>query len=742
MSSEVRGGERTLGLLPATGIGVGAIVGGGVLALAGVAFATTGPSTVLAFALNGAIAFLTALSFAELASRFPHSGGTYTYARRVLTIEAAFAVGWIVWFASVVAAVLYALGFAVFFLPLLEQLVRLAGGAPPAWMGGRFALLAYALGALGYYTWHLLRSAAGGGQGATVGKLVVFSVLIAGGVWGFLTDPPSSGELARRFTPFLEHGTGGLLQAMGYTFIALQGFDLIAAVGGEVRDPERNIPRAMFLSLGAALAIYVPLLLLIVAVGAPEGSVAELAAADPEILVAVAARSFLGSAGYWLVVTAGVLSMLSAMQANLLAASSFARTMAVDRTLPSAFEGTSDERGTPTAAIKLTAAMIAVVLVAVPDVAGAGAASSLIFLATFALVHAIAYLARKRARSPSPFRTAAFPLVPLAGGANCAALGLYQALAVPSAGVLAALWLGAGATLYVTHLAPKARAVDASSEGLDPELVQLRGRRPVVLVPIANPENAPTLVRVADAIAPRGIHRIQLLTVIAPRSAAPSDRISSPLVDAQRILGDALSTALSADARPEARITIHDDPWSEIARVAEASRCETVLLGVGRLGRDTMSGPLEALIARVPSDVVVLRAPRSWNPEEARRILVPSRGGREQGPIRARLLGHLCRTAPRETTFLSVVPPGTPEPEVRRAEALLRSLARDEVPSGGEAEIARSEDPVAEVVARAARSDLMILGLQVRGRRHVFGGMSLAIAEATDCPLLLISHRA
>ena len=67
---------RTVGLWGATGIGVGAIVGGGILALAGVAFATTGPGAIVAFALNGVIAALTALSFAELASTFPESGGS------------------------------------------------------------------------------------------------------------------------------------------------------------------------------------------------------------------------------------------------------------------------------------------------------------------------------------------------------------------------------------------------------------------------------------------------------------------------------------------------------------------------------------------------------------------------------------------------------------------------------------------------------------------------------------------
>ncbi len=88
--------SRTLSLWGATGVGVGAIVGGGILALAGVAFATAGPGAIVAFGLNGIVAFLTAVSFAELAVRFPQSGGTYTYARKVLTVEAAFGVGWIV----------------------------------------------------------------------------------------------------------------------------------------------------------------------------------------------------------------------------------------------------------------------------------------------------------------------------------------------------------------------------------------------------------------------------------------------------------------------------------------------------------------------------------------------------------------------------------------------------------------------------------------------------------------------
>jgi amino acid transporter len=100
---------------------------------------------------------------------------------------------------------------------------------------------------------------------------------------------------------------------MGYTSTALQGFDLTAAVGGEVREPAKTVPKAMVLSLGIALAIYLPLLFTIATVGTPEGqTIAAAAAANPEGIVAIAAQQNLGPGGYWLVIIAAVLSMFSA----------------------------------------------------------------------------------------------------------------------------------------------------------------------------------------------------------------------------------------------------------------------------------------------------------------------------------------------------------------------------------------------------------------------------------------------
>ena len=732
--------ERTLGLGGSTLIGVGAIVGGGVLALAGVAFATTGPGAIVAFALNGAIAMLTALSYAELASRFPESGGAYTYARKVLTVEAAFAVGWVVWFASVVAAVLYALGFGVFLVPVLEQVVRLAGGTPPAWLGARFAVLAYAMAAVAFYSWALMRSAAGGGRMVSVGKVVVFLVVIAGGFWALLSDPPDVAVLANRFRPFFENGSVGLVQAMGYTFIALQGFDLIAAVGGEVKEPERTLPRAMILSLSVALCIYLPLLFLIVAEGSPSQPIAVAAAQNPEILIAHAARAFLGPAGYWLIVVAGVLSMLSALQANLLGASRFARTMAADRTLPRRFDRLAPSSGTPNSAIRLTALTVLFLLVAVPNVAAAGAMSSLIFLSSFALIHGLSYLVRRRVGG-NPFQAPAFPMVPLVGGVSCIALAIFQSVAVPFAGVLAALWLSLGVALFMIRLAPGAKIVDASAEARDPQLVQLRGRTPLVLVPIANPASTATLVTMANALAPHSVAKVLLLSVVRPPEDWKGGELPRQIVDAQAILGGALSTALRDDLNPEALITLAADPWREIERVARRYACESLVLGLGQLEGAEMVRAVEELMNRVEGDFVILRAPANWRIDEVDKVLVPAGGRRDQSFVRARLIGNMCRTRAREVTYLRVLPATTDSLSAQNARKDLRRLAADEAPGVSSAFVTRSDDLVDEVVRRANEHDLLIVGLQRLGRRRkLFGELSLQIAQRTSCPMVLISR--
>ncbi len=724
--------QRHLGLFGATALGVGAIVGGGILALAGVAFATTGPGAIVAFGLNGGIAFLTAVSFAQLARRFPESGGIYTYAKKVVSIEVAFVVGWVVWFASIVAGVLYALGFSAFAAEGLSRVLPLVGVSPD-WLGARVPRVGLALGAVGLYTVALVRRAAGGGYGATVGKVIVFAILILGGAWAWIGASP--GELLARLDPFLTAGPVGVVQAMGYTFIALQGFDLIAAVGGEVRDPERTLPRAMYLSLGIALVIYLPLLFLTATVGAPEGGgIAAAAAANPEALMAVAAERFMGPAGYWLVIGAGVLSMLSALHANVFGASRVAFAMARDRTLPRRLGQMRGASGTPAVSVVVTGAMVAAIALAIGDVAAAGAASSLIFLISFAMVHWAAILAAARSgrRRPSP--------VPVAGALLCLGLAIFQSFAVPAAGSVVVTWLAVGAVLYLTLLAPGARLADASAQARDPDLARLRGRSPLVLVPIANPASAASLVDVAATVRTPGTGRILLLNVLRP--ADPTSGSSDvALRDAQGVLRESLERSFERGLPTETLFTMASDVWQEIARVAGGHRCETVLVGLPDLTAPGVEARLEGLLAEVDADAVVVRAPHRWRMADARRVLVPLGGRRAHSHLRARLLASLSRSSERSITFVRTLPTAMAEETRRRFERDVNKLARDEAMGPHEVIVEFDDDPRAAIIARAAEADLVVLGMQQREGGLTLGDLSLTIARQTQVPLVIIGRR-
>ncbi len=510
MQTETSSNHKGMSLFAATMVGVGAIVGGGILALSGVAFATAGAGALVAFAANGLIAALTALSFAELAAAFPQSGGTYTFAKKVVPVGTAFAVGWIVYFASVVAGVLYGLGFAAFTLAILQALMPEAS----ALLAGRWTMPLMAMAITLLLSWRLYRSADSSGSLINIIKLGVFAVLIFGGAAVFF-QRGDAGDLERAFSPFLPFGLQGVVTAMGYTFIALQGFDLIASVAGEVKNASRNVPRAMLISLGIAIAIYIPLLTVVLVVGVPEGeSVASWAQGREETVIADAAGRFLGPFGFWLVMLAGLLSMLSALGANLFAASRLAQAMARDRALPRSWQTNDARTGTPRNAILITAAVTLAILALLGDVSSAGAAASLIFLISFALVNLICLLARRRGRRKSGFRIPFYPWLPLTGLLACTSLAIFQGIAVPVAGAITAGWLLIGGFFYAFKLGQNARVFDAASEAADPELLALRGRNPLVLVPVANPASAEALAGLASRLASPHRGRVMLLNVI------------------------------------------------------------------------------------------------------------------------------------------------------------------------------------------------------------------------------------
>jgi APA family basic amino acid/polyamine antiporter len=358
---------RNLGLFDASMIGIGAMIGAGIFVLTGIAAGEAGPAALLAFALNGLVTLLTALSYAELASAYPKSGGGYAYIAKAFPGPVGFASGWMLWFCYIVACALYALGFGSYFWefmqryfsPLADLVFSLAGHNAPV-------LMITALVSIIFILVNMRGTAVTGNVEniITMAKIIILGIFIAYGLKRIFQIP---GEAAASFTPFPPTGAGGVVIAMGLTFIAFEGYDLIATVAEEIKAPEKTIPRATLISLSVTVFIY--LMILLVSIGAiqPEsGKSWQFLGQYQETAIARAAHSFMPAFGVVLIIFGGLLSTISALNATILASSRVAFSMSRDKMLPVSLSTIHTRRRTPHIAIAVTGAIVIVMALLFP----------------------------------------------------------------------------------------------------------------------------------------------------------------------------------------------------------------------------------------------------------------------------------------------------------------------------------------------------------------------------------------
>ncbi|RMG09666.1 MAG: amino acid permease [Planctomycetota bacterium] len=569
-----------------------------------------------------------------------------------------------------------------------------------------------------------------GGNAVTIAKVVAFLVLVVPGL--ALLAGRSPGALTTSLTPFLPHGLGGVLAAMTFTFIALEGFEVIAAVSEEVKQPIRTIPRAMFLSIGGTLALYLLLLFLLLTLG---GSWEELGRLG-ERAVAVGVERYLGSFGTWVVVVAGLLATFTALSSALLAASRVAFAMARDRALPRPLMRTS-RGGIPRQALGVSLGLALLLVAVTRDVETAGATASLIFLLSFAFTNGAGLLVRVRGGAENGYRAPLYPMLPLCGIAGCLALSALQVVTAPLASAVAAGWLGLGVLIYWVMFREHAERVSARMEALDEDLVRLRGRRPpLVLVPLANPARAAALTSFAYALAPQGWGRVLGLTVVThdPQGAVPEE-FSAKLEAAQAAQRAAAHRASELGIGFEGVLTVDADFVRATRRLIRERAPEVVLFGMSRLDRPGSGGFLERVVADSPSDVVILNAPEDFSPDRVERILVPVAGAASHDPLRARVLGMLERAKPREVTLLRVV--SKPE-EAPAAAKQLAELAED---LGAARHLVEVGDFLPILLTHARQADLVVLGSSRRPGTPLLGSFVRTLAAEPDVCLLALARR-
>jgi len=359
--------QKSIGLLGATAIGIGGMVGGGIFAVLGVASEQAGGGTPIAFVVAGLVAALTAVSYARLSVRFQSAGGTVTFVDRVFGVgELTGSLNIVLWAGYIVTTALYASAFGNYAATLFP------GGTEPD------PILLRILIAVGVIIpWAMNLENAGlvaRSEGLIVAmKLVMLVVVIAAGV---PTVSPDRVEPSNWPAAFSILGAGMLI------FVAYEGFELIANASADVRSPATTLPRAFALSVGLVIVLYVAIAFVVVGSLSPSQI-----AASADFALAQAASASLGQSGFTMVSISAVLATFSAINATLYGSARLSFTIAAEGELPARLETRTWNQPVGLHITALIGLGMAVAL----QVASISALASAIFLAVFAVVNAAAF---------------------------------------------------------------------------------------------------------------------------------------------------------------------------------------------------------------------------------------------------------------------------------------------------------------------------------------------------------------
>ncbi len=432
-----------LGAFSATMLGVGAMIGAGIFVLSGIAAGYAGPALLLSFLLNGLIAMAIGACYAELASAMPRAGGSYFWVKQALGPGAGFFVGWVSVYANAVAAALYALGFGAFVSALLDA----AGVTVP---GVDVTLLAALCSTAGVTLLHYrgTTDTSLAENCVTLVKIFLLLILVVGG----LVSISHSATPVAPFQPFAPHGWSGVVMAMAVIFVAFEGFEVITRTGEEMRDPGRDMPRAIFASVAITVSLY--LLIGVVLIGAIRGPAGQPAwqylGELGELGMATSARQLLPG-GDVIFYCAGIASTAGAMIAATFSAIRVTFALGRANDLPAALAGFHETRRSPHRAVLLCGAAVALMVVSLPMVEIAGAASQM-FALLFGLVCLAAWrLRRSQPELVRPFRAPWLPVLATIG-IVAGAVVFFALLSVSStAWGISCLWLVGGAALHWRH---------------------------------------------------------------------------------------------------------------------------------------------------------------------------------------------------------------------------------------------------------------------------------------------------
>ncbi len=725
--------ERSVSLPYVIAITIGGMLGSGIFVLPGFAASLTGSSVWLAYLIAALCILPAVLSQSELATAMPSSGGAYVYIERAFGPLFGTISGIGLWLSLLLKSSFALIGLGAYLAVLInldDNLTKLV--------------------ALGFLCFIMFLNVFGVKKVGKV-QLVVVSISLICLVSIFLIGFPL--VKPDYLAPFLSNGNTGLVSTVAFVYISYAGVTKVAAIAGEIKNPDRNLPLAMILSLVTIASVYVFIAFVLVG-NIPIKDLATDIRPIHTISNIIGGKYF----GY-AAAAVGVLTLMSMANSGVLASSRFPFAMARDKLLPSFLERLHSKYLTPVLSILITCITMAFVIIFLDIVKIAKLASAFMVMMFISVNFCVIILRETSAQWYNPsYKSPLYPFLQLfgvfSGFVLLVFLGwmpFFAILAVSTLGVFLYFFIGKNATrtgilknyghrpalflFYKKNRRKLKKAGRSLSKNLDGKLVSNAG----VVVPLLGNENsAEMLAEMASAINPRDSVQVVNITEVPNQTFLDALNQDTPKVVSIARRLKKLSSSQNLNIDFESVVT--HEVSNTVAQLSGQTNCDWLVMGWNGKAHSGLliRNPIGWLLAHVNSNFALFKDSGIKN---ISRVLIALRPGRKDKNFLA-IAERVCAFYGASLTLLHIVTPSFSKKATTNMESKsVQLLSGLKIKS--DLKIVKSENPLSSISSISSDYDLLILGAPEKDSwiSVLFGAGRDKFTENSACSVLRLTMK-
>ena len=725
--------KRSLSLPYVIAISIGGMLGSGIFVLPGFAASLTGSSVWLAYLIAALCILPAALSKSELATAMPSSGGTYVYIERAFGPMFGTISGIGLWLSLLLKSSFALIGLGAYLAVLInldDNLTKLV--------------------ALGFLCFIMFLNVFGIKKVGKV-QIVIVSISLICLVSIFLIGFPLVNP--DYLTPFLSNGSTGLISTVAFVYISYAGVTKVAAIAGEIKNPDRNLPLAMILSLLTIASIYVFIAFVLV------GNI-PIKDLTTDIRPIYTVSNIIGGKYFGYAAAAvGVLTLMSMANSGVLASSRFPFAMARDKLLPSFLERLHSKYLTPVISIFITCITMAFVIVFLDIVKIAKLASAFKVMMFISVNFCVIILRETSAQWYNPsYKSPLYPFLQLfgifSGFILLVFLGwmpFFAILVISALGVFLYFFIGKDATrtgvlrnyghrpalflFYKKNRRKLKKEGRSLSKNLDGKLVSNAG----VVVPLLGNENsAEMLAEMASAINPRDSVQVVNITEVPNQTFLDALNQDTPKVVSIARRLKKLSSSQNLNIDFESVVT--HEVSNTVAQLSGQTNCDWLVMGWNGKAHSGLliRNPIGWLLTHVNSNFALFKDSGIKN---ISRVLIALRPGRKDKNFLA-VAERVCAFYGASLTLLHIVTPSFSKKAATNMESKsVQLLSGLKIKS--DLKIVKSENPLNSISSISSDYDLLILGAPEKDSwiSVLFGAGRDKFTENSACSVLRLTMK-